>query len=241
MDLENENQELLNQLHECQDEKVEEDPKTGIKKGSKTDLINEIFNLCKRANIPCEHTESQLKRINKKKLLEVLAIYCEKAVEKKILEKCKIKQNMDHMDDAQKTKMMNIGILRMAHDSLCYAAESLTHRFSPFTIEGMTHSMKESKDISDQIDQCLAEIAEEYEVLQYIESPTSRLMLIWISSGVSKLRRKTVEKKNDLVSKRVRFEPTQTTHSDRSLPVRRPTPRQVSHAGKNTKTPIRRI
>ena len=105
MDLENENLELLHSLQDCQDEKGSDEP-TGVKKGSKTDLINEIFNLCKRANIPCVHTESQLKRMNKKKLLEVLAHYCEQVVEKKIMEKCRIKENMDHMEDKQKTKLI---------------------------------------------------------------------------------------------------------------------------------------
>jgi hypothetical protein len=136
---------------------------------------------------------------------------------------------------------MNIGILRMAHDSLCFAAEGLTERFSPFTIGGMTRSMKENQEVSDQIDMCLSEIAAEYEVMQYIESPTSRLMLIWITSGVSHLRRKTVEKRNDVVSKRVRFGPTKTTLTHRDEPVGRPQAGEIRNVKQNPKPLERRV
>ena len=94
------------------------------------------------------------------------------------MEKCKISENVNNLEQKQKTRLMNVGILRMAHDSLCYAAESLTHRFTPYTVEGMTHSMKENKEMSEQVNLCLAEIAEEYQIQDYIESPSSRLFLI---------------------------------------------------------------
>ena len=244
MDFENENIELLNNLQECQEEKSDTPtgPKpnqSGLKKGSKPDIIQEIFNLCRRANIPCEHSESQMKRMNKRSLLELLAQYCEKVVEKKVLEKCKIKENLNHLDEKQKTKLMNIGILRMAHDSLCFAAESLTHRFSPYTIEGMTRGMKENKDVSVQIDQCLAEIAEEYDVLEYVQSPTSRLMLIWITSGVSHLKRKSIENTNDNLPKVVRFGRTKITPTYRDEPVRRQTTGQKRLVKQNTQPPTR--
>ena len=238
MDLENENTELLNSLQECQEESATAEQTTGaVKKGSKADLINEIFDLCKRANIPCEQTESQMKRMNKKKLLELLASYCEKVVEKKVMEKCKIQENMDHLQEKQKTKLMNVGILRMAHDSLCLAAENMAGRFTPYTIEGMTRHMKEQKEMSDQIDQCLAEIAEEYAIMDYIESPTSRLALIWVTAGVSHLRRKDITHKNGNLSKRVRFGPTQGTPSHRHEPHRGAQARKIGHAKQHTKTP----
>ena len=244
MQFENENTELLNNLQDCQEESKEEDialnsGQKGHKKGSKPDIIQEIFNLCHRANIPCIHSESQLKRMNKKAILEVLAQYCEKVVEKKVMEKCQIKENFTHLEEKQKTKLMSVGILRMAHDSLCFAAESLTHRFTPYTIEGVTHTMKENKDISDQIDQCLAEISEEYEVLEYIQSPTSRLMLIWITSGVSHLKRKSIEKTNDNVPKRVRFGKTKITPTYRNDPVRRQTTGQKCIVKQNLIPPAR--
>jgi hypothetical protein len=244
MDLENENLDLLNSLQECQDDvQLNQDKSpTAIKKGSKTDLINEIFDLCKRANIACEHSEGQLKRMNKKKLLELLALYCERVVEAKVLEKCNIKEKMDNMNDKQKTKLMNIGILRMAHDSLCYAAENATARFTPYTIEGMTRQMKEHKEMSDQIDQCLAEIAEEYDVLTYIESPASRLMLIWMTAGVSNLRKKQIcHKKNVNVSKRVQFKPIESTPPNRHELNRGTPTRQISNAQQNITPSPRRI
>jgi hypothetical protein len=125
----------------------------------------------------------------------------------------------------------------MAHDSLCFAAEGLTERFTPFTIGGMTQGMKEDENMSTQIDMCLAEIAEEYEIMQYITSPSSRLMLIWITAGVSKFRQKTVQKENDLVSKRVRFGPTKITPTHRDEPVRRPQARQIRNVKQNSQPP----
>lgn len=241
MSIEQENENLLMSLHECQEEAAieAEQKKPAIKKGSKTDLINEIFDLCRRAQIACEHSEGQLKRMNKRKLLEVLAQYCEKVVEKKVMEKCRIKENMDHMESKQKTKLMNVGILRMAHDSLCYAAENMTARFTPYTIAGMTKQMKEQEQMSEQIDQCLAEIAEEYQILDYISSPASRLVLIWITSCVSVLRRKQLEKKNVDISKRVRFGSTKVTPTYRDDPIRRSPSGQVGNVKQNTKTPAR--
>lgn len=243
MSIEQENENLLMSLHECQEEAAieAEQKKPAIKKGSKTDLINEIFDLCRRAQIACEHSEGQLKRMNKRKLLEVLAQYCEKVVEKKVMEKCRIKENMDHMESKQKTKLMNVGILRMAHDSLCYAAENMTARFTPYTIAGMTKQMKEQEQMSEQIDQCLAEIAEEYQVMDYIESPASRLALIWITAGVSNLRKKPIQNTNGDLSQRVRFGPTTTAPTHRHEPNRRASAGQVSNAQQIATAPTRRV
>ena len=242
MDLENENLDLLNSLQDCQDDvQLNQDKTPAIKKGSKTDLINEIFDLCKRANIACEHSEGQLKRMNKKKLLELLALTCERVVEAKVLEKCKIKENMNNMNDKQKTKLMNIGILRMAHDSLCYAAENATARFTPYTIDGMTRQMKEHKEMSDQIDCCLAEIAEEYDVMEYIESPASRLMLIWVTAGVSNLRKKPIHNTNVKLSKRVQFKPIKSTPPNRHEPNRGSPTGKECYAQQNITPPPRRV
>ena len=94
--------------------------------------------------------------------------------------------------------------------------------------------------MSEQIDACLAEIAEEYAIMDYIESPASRLALIWVTAGVSHLRRKQLEKKNnDNISKRVRFGPTKVTHTHRHEPNRRAPAGQVRNVKQPTTTPTR--
>ena len=67
---------------------------------------------------------------------------------------------------------------------LAMAAENGLNQVLPqygYEIEGFTDSLK-SPTTSQCVDECLAEIAAETDILQYIESPYSRLMIVWTGS-----------------------------------------------------------
>ena len=88
-------------------------------------------------------------------------------MEKKIRDQIKVR-TIEGATPEQNEKLVAAGTLRLLHDSLARATEVGVDRFTPYTIQGFTHTMQEER-ISEQIDACLLEIAEEYsEVLEYI-------------------------------------------------------------------------
>ena len=98
---------------------------------------------------------------------------------------------------------MALGALRMVHDIFAKGAEEGLNRFLPnygYEVDGFCDNLRNAR-ISKQIDAALAEIAEENDVLQYIQSPYSRLALAWFG-GLSMSVRRKPEINNRVVKKR---------------------------------------
>ena len=105
-------------------------------------------------------------------------------------------------------RVIALGALRMVHDICAKGAEEGLNRLLPkygYEVDGFTDKMRDPT-ISQQIDQCLAQIAEENDVLQYISSPYTRLGLAWFGALSMTVRRKQEDKNNpDKRNKHVTF------------------------------------
>jgi hypothetical protein len=229
MSFEQEKTDLLNSL-----EPTTENTCLEPKRGSKDDLISKIHECCDKHDIICEYSTTQLKRSTKKKLAEILAGVIERCMEKKIRDQIKVK-SIEGATPEQNEKLVAVGTLRLLHDSLARATEVGVHRFSPYTISGFTQSMAEER-VSEQIDACLLEIAEEYsEVLDYISSPYVKLALIWSTSAASTARRKPHSNNNVRIRNMESRQNAEKETLDSRF-SRRQTPGKVSHANLSVKT-----
>ena len=90
-------------------------------------------------------------------------------------------------------KVLGLAALRMMHDICATGFEKGAQAILPkygYDIDGFTHSLKQPV-VSQAIDQCLTEIAAESpEILQYFESPYSRLALSWSGALLSCIKKK---------------------------------------------------
>ena len=114
-----------------------------------------------------------------------------------------------------------LGALRMVHDM----AAGLTERLADPVAQGYGYTLGGFKDaltdpsVREATDACLAEIAQDSDVLAYIESPWSRLGLAWMGAAMSVARR-APQKPKDLIPEpsskygtSVRYGPLRRQHS----------------------------
>ena len=173
------NDELLEPIPDPQD--VSEAPP---KRNTKGAIIEKILQLHQDEGIPLEHSNTKLKRMSKKELAILLGSMIEQGVKK---EMARAVGSPDTSD-----RNMAIASLRMLHDLLANCAEkgaNMVLNNYDYECTGFTQGLQEPQT-SAAIDGCLAEIAETSpEVLQYIESPYSRLMIAWAGSAAFSIKK----------------------------------------------------
>ena len=152
---------------------VEEDP--APKRNTKQALIDKILEVSQKENIPLEHSNTRLKRMNKAQLSSLLADIIEKGMRKKMARQVGVDESAD-------SRTIALGALRMLHDCCAMGTEKLGNNFLEtrgYEISGFCDALKEPA-VSQCIDGCLLEIAEEnQELLEYVQSPYSRLLIAW--------------------------------------------------------------
>ena len=167
MDSETLNDELLEAEHEVG---TPEAPK----RNSKQSLIDKILEISERDNIPLEHSNTKLKRMNKQQLGKLCAEMIETGLRKKMA------RTVHAEDDSEQA--IALGALRMLHDVCAVGVEKASDAFLGdygYTVQGFSGNLKEPT-VSRSIDMCLEEIARENtELLEYIQSPYTRLMIAW--------------------------------------------------------------
>ena len=169
------------------------------KRNSKDELIQKIISLSEEVGEPVKESNSQLKRMSKNALTDMLAGYVEKRIEFEA-QKC---LGIDK-EQAGNPYCVNLAALKMVHEIAVNSTEALVERTSDrhgMTISGFKRKMKESQE---SIDMILSEIAQLYpEVLEKFSSPWVRLGLLWTSNVVLTLKKK--ENKRNKNASRVRF------------------------------------
>ena len=157
----------------AQEHAVLPEPKE-TKRNSKQALIDKIIQISERDGIPLECSNTKLKRMNKQQLSELCADMIEQGVRKKMARAV----NSESTDD----RTIALGALRMLHDVVAVGVEKTGTSFAErygYTIEGFSENLKEPT-VSAAIDGCLQEIADEnQELLEYVKSPYTRLMIAW--------------------------------------------------------------
>ena len=162
------------------------------KRNSKDALIDKIITVSAKYELEVEHSDTRLRRMNKKQLAQVLAGIIEEGVKRDMCKQVGVPPGSD-------SKVLGLAALRMMHDIAASSAEKGLQHVLPqygYDIDGFSSSLKEPV-CSQAIDQCLTEIAAESpELLQYFESPYARLALAWSGALLTCIKRKDVDNKN---------------------------------------------
>ncbi len=179
--------ELLNDELLQNDEKSEEP-----KRNTKEALIDKILLIADENDLELSVSNTKLKRMNKDKLQKLLGELGEKVV----------KQQMADCVGANGSSDRAIGLatLRMVHDLLANATEQGLNVMLPeygYKVNGFANSLKDPI-VSSCVDDCLIEIAQTTDILEYVESPYARLAIAWSGAMMTCVRRcpKPVKGKN---------------------------------------------
>lgn len=173
----------------AQDEKPE-------KQNTKDALIQKLQEFSQEGyEVP---SNSKLRRMSKRKLGGLLA---DKIQDKLRRQMCRSVNAPENADNA--TLMLKS--LRMVHDIFANVVESGANLFLEprgMKISNFANSMKE-EPTSEAIDDCLLEISRENEnIMQYIESPYSRLALCWVGAAAQNTRKYHVKQNAQRVGPR---------------------------------------
>jgi hypothetical protein len=216
--------ELKDELLEAAEPPSEsETEETQPKRNTKQALIDKIIEVSQREHLPMNLSNTKLKRMNKNQLSNVLAELIEEGLRKKMAQQVGV-------DDTSDRKTIALGALRMLHDVCALGTEKVGNSFlgdHGYEISGFNSALKEPT-VSNCIDQCLAEIAaENQDILEYVESPYTRLAIAW--GGALALSCRQKNKRN------VTYVGPKPTH--KKMPVRYRSSRGTTNGKVNADTP----
>lgn len=176
---------LANQLlgAESEEQKVKDEKP---KRNSKDAIRQQILRVVEKYELDFDYSDTKMKRMNKEQLQKVLAEVMETSVQQDMAKAVGV-------DPRAKGKVVSLGALRMLHNICATGFEKGFNAFAPglagVECEGFATSLRHP-DVQPTVDECLAEIAAENpDVLEYFDSPYSRLALIWlgvISTSIKK-------------------------------------------------------
>ena len=177
------NNELLNVANPPDDPLDVKKPK----RNSKDELIIKILKVVEKYELDFEHSDTSLKRKNKQELTKILANVMEDSVKIDMAKSVGV-------DPRAGGKVITLGALRMLHNLCATGFEKVFNTVGPkytgYECEGFAQSLQDPM-IQGSIDECLAEIAAENpEILQYFDSPYSRLALVWSGALLTCIKRK---------------------------------------------------
>jgi hypothetical protein len=153
------------------------------KRNTKESLIDRILSICEEHNLELTVSNTKLKRMSKTALQKLLAELVEDLVKRQMAEAVKA--------PSPDQNVVALHTLRMLHDMCVIGFEGGLNRYLPpygYEVDGFSQRLKEPS-VSKCIDECLAEIAAEHDVLQYIQSPYARLGLAWTTGLMMSIRR----------------------------------------------------
>ena len=139
------------------------------KRNSKQELINKIVQVAEQNELVLELSDTKLQRLTKQQLNELLAETVEKAMRNEMARQV-------GAGPGAADSVIALGALRMVHDIAARGAEKCFNMFLPdygYEVEGFADSLQDPS-VRQATDACLAEIAQDSEILQYIQSPWSK-------------------------------------------------------------------
>ena len=146
------------------------------KRNSKDDLTKKILQIVEKYQLDFAYSDTKMRRMNKVELQKLLA---------NVMEQC-VKIDMAKaagVDPRSNGKVITMGALRMLHNLAATGFERVYNQFGPtltgYEIVGFSAALQDPM-IASSVDECLAEIAKDNpEVLEYFDSPYTRLLLVW--------------------------------------------------------------
>ena len=174
------NDALLNASVEQDVEAVDSQPR----RNTKDDLIQKIINCCVDNQLELEHSNTKLRRMTKEQLCKLLAEKIEMGVKSQMAEQVGAKPGAPD-------SVIALGALKMMHNIAASTAERGLNTVLPrygYRIEGFRDSLKDPA-VDEAVNQCLAEIAADSDILQHIKSPYVRLAIAWGGALVTSVRK----------------------------------------------------
>lgn len=162
-----------------------EEKKQEPKRNSKGELIDKIIQLAEQNSITLELSDTALKRMTKQQLNEKLAEVIELAMRNEMARQVGARPGAA---DA----VIALGALRMVHDIAAKGVERAANSVLPaygYEIDGFYDSLQDPS-VREATDACLAEIAQDSDILQYVQSPWARLSIAWGGALVTSIQRK---------------------------------------------------
>ena len=147
------------------------------KRNGKEALRANILKVVEKYELELGYSDTKLKRMNKEQLTKVLAEVMEESVKIDMAKSVGV-------DPRAGGKVVTLGALRMLHNICATGFEKGFNAFGPGMVglrcDGFAASLRHP-DVQHTVDECLTEIAAENpEVLEYFDSPYSRLALVWV-------------------------------------------------------------
>lgn len=177
---------MNNELMAAADGKKDDEAAKDAKRNTKQALIQNILKVVEKYQLDFDYSDTKLRRMNKEQLTKLLA---------GVMEQC-VKIDMAKsvgVDPRAGGKVVTLGALRMIHNIAAVGFEKAWNSFLAPSVGVETHGFSSSlKDPSIQgtVDECLAEIAAENpEVLEYFDSPYSRLAIVWAGALMTTMRK----------------------------------------------------
>jgi len=173
------NDELLSSAKPHVEEKVK-----SPKRNSKDNLVEKITKISQENNIELE-SDTKLRRMNKNQLKKKLAEVTSEAVRNQMCESVKAKPGS--CDSA-----LGLAALRMVHDMLAMSTEKGANMVLPqwgLEVSGFVDSLRVPM-VREATDAAILEIAQNSELLSYVESPYARLLIAWSGAFIKSVRKK---------------------------------------------------
>ena len=171
-----------------------EKPDEASKRNTKEWIIERILTVSDQNGLELAFSNTKLKRMSKKELNQLLAQLMEQVMKQNMARAVKA----DGVDD----KSIALGALRMVHDMLAMGAEAGINTVLPaygYQVDGFAQNLQHPS-VSKCVDECLVEIAQTTDVLEYIESPYARLGIAWAGAMATSIKpfRNIAHNQNDV-------------------------------------------
>ncbi len=211
---------LNNELLKTEDTPDEKSPP---KRNSKEELTAKILKVVETYNLDFTYSDTRLKRMTKAELPRLLASVVEEGVKQDLARSV-------GADPRLGDQGITLGALRMIHNMCATGLEKGFNAFgTPYTgyeCHGFAETLRDPS-VQSNVDDCLREIAKENpEILEYFDSPYTRLALVWAGCIITCIKKKEVSLKRHYAH---RMGPEKGFRPSPSSPGRRggPTVRQV--------------
>ena len=170
------------------DEVISDEPK----RNSKLDIISKIIKCCEEGDVELPYSDTKLQRMTKQQLCKLLAECIDKKVRNHMAAQVGAKSGASD-------SVIALGALKMIHSIAANSAENAINLVLPgygYEVVGFTESLKESA-VDQAVNMCLEEIAADSDILQYVESPYTRLAIAWSGALISSIKkRRPIKKRN---------------------------------------------
>ena len=167
-----------------------EEEKAKPKRNSKEELTAKILKVVDAYQLEFNYSDTKLRRMNKVELTKLLAAVTEEGVKHDMAKAVGV-------DPRANGRVVTLGALRMLHNLCAGGFEKGFNTFGTpycgYEVDGFAETLRDPA-VQSSVDECLLEIAAENpEILEYFDSPYSRLALVWSGALISCVKKRRKE------------------------------------------------